>query len=61
MGYLKPQGIVNMYSDAWYWYTMHDWARWVGGGWMKVIFETKCTKTHCGDFNTNSDWGWRMG
>ena len=21
------QGIVNMYSDAWYWYTMHDWAR----------------------------------
>lgn len=24
------QGIVNMYSDAWYWYTMHDWARWLG-------------------------------
>ena len=23
------QGIVNMYSDAWYWYTMHDWARWL--------------------------------
>ena len=21
------KGIVNMYSDAWYWYTMHDWAR----------------------------------
>jgi len=21
------QEIVNMYSDAWYWYTMHDWAR----------------------------------
>ena len=20
-------GIVNMYSDAWYWYTMDDWAR----------------------------------
>jgi len=21
------QGIVNMYSDAWYWYTMHQWTR----------------------------------
>ena len=25
--YEHLQGIVNMYSDAWYWYTMDDWAR----------------------------------
>ena len=27
IGIVEAQGIVNMYSDAWYWYTMHDWAR----------------------------------
>ena len=27
IGTLEMQGIVDMYSDAWYWYTMHDWAR----------------------------------
>lgn len=25
--YENLQGIVNMYSDAWYWYTTDDWAR----------------------------------
>jgi len=25
--YENIQGIVNMYSDSWYWYTMDDWAR----------------------------------